>query len=172
MKEDRKYIVLIRLRLIIGYLGENIQPAWWTSSFFAPGNTMFLSPIFSKTSILAQYHGIKEAATRIHDERIGIGKGVFHLFRLPDAIERKLHQLIINNEEIEQFAKTLTNKSEALNALVSLMDNNEISHAVGPVRIGRRFDLERIEMWKTVASYYQQAFQSQNQVFPFFSEVK
>ncbi|MDD2509989.1 MAG: BrxE family protein [Syntrophomonas sp.] len=91
---------LIRLRFIVGYLGEQLKPAWWNSSFFAPGSTMFLAPIFSKTTILAQYHGLQEAASKIHDERIGIGTSVFHLFRLPDVIERELHYFISDSENM------------------------------------------------------------------------
>ena len=162
-------VELIRLRFIVGYLGERLQPAWWTSSFFAPGSTLFLTPIFSKTAILAQYHGMQEAASRIHDERIGIGTGVFHLFRLPEAIERELHQFISDSENMDQFIKDLTSASDALNALASFSDN-ESRQAVGPVRIGGRADLGKIESWRVVANYYQQAFETQSQICPYFSE--
>jgi hypothetical protein len=33
---------------------------------------------------------VKEAAARVHDEYIGVGK-VYHLFRLPEHIEQALH---------------------------------------------------------------------------------
>lgn len=160
---------LIRLRFIVGYLGEQLQPAWWTSSFFAPGSKVFLNSIFSKTAILAQYHGMQEAAGRIHDERIGIGTGVFHLFRLPEAIERELHQLISDSDNMEQFIKDLTSVSDALNALATFSDNESRS-VVGPVRIGGHLDMGKIESWRAVANYYQQAFADQGQVFPYFSE--
>lgn len=163
------YTDLIRLRFIVGFLGEQLQPTWWNSSFFAPGSTMFLSPIFSKTVILAQYHGMQEAASRIHDERIGIGTGVFHLFRLPDAIERELHQLISDSDNMEMFIKDLASESDARNALASF-SNNELYQAVGPVRIGGRSDLGKIDSWQAVASYYQQAFDAQIQIYPYFSE--
>ncbi len=160
---------LIRLRFIAGYLGEQLKPAWWNSSFFAPGSTMFLAPIFSKTAILAQYHGLQEAASKIHDEHIGIGTGVFHLFRLPDVVERELHYLINDSKNMGGFAKELTNTSDALNALASFGDS-ESCQVVGPVRIGGRSDLGKISSWRTVAKYYQQAFEDQNQIFPYFSE--
>jgi len=167
--QKREQVNLIRLRFIVGYLGEQIRPAWWTSSFFAPGSTMFLTPIFSKTAILAQYHGMQEAASRIHDERIGIATGVFHLFRLPEAIERELHQLISNSDNMEQFIKGLFNASDAFNALASI-SKNESHWAVGPVRIGGHSDLGKIESWRAVANYYQKTFAVQGQVFPYFSE--
>ncbi|NLO22064.1 MAG: BrxE family protein [Syntrophomonadaceae bacterium] len=162
---------LIRLRFIAGYLGEQLQPKWWTSSFFAQGSTMFLSPVFSKTAILAKYHGIQEAASRIHDERIGIGTSVFHLFRLPEAIERELHQHISDSDNMDQFIKDLASASDALNALVSFSDN-ESRQAVGPVRIGGHSDLKKTDSWRAVASYYQQAFATQHQTFPYYSEVR
>jgi hypothetical protein len=160
---------LILLRFIVGYLGERLRPAWWNSAFFALGNKMFLTPIFPKTAILAQYHGLQEAASKIHDEHIGIGTGVFHLFRLPDVVERELHYLISDSENMGEFAKELTNTSDALNALASFADS-EFRQAMGPVRIGDRSDLWKISSWRAVAKYYQQAFANQNQIFPFFSE--
>lgn len=160
---------LIRLRLIVGYLGEQLKPAWWNSSFFVPGSTMFLAPIFSKTAILAQYHGLQEAASKIHDERIGIGTSVFHLFRLPDIIERELHYLISDSENMGGLVKELTSTSNALNALASFGDS-ESRQSVGPVRIGGRSDLGKTDSWRTTATYYQQAFENQKQTFPYFSE--
>lgn len=162
---------LIRLRFIVGYLGEQLQPTWWSSSFLAPVSTMFLSPIFSKTALLAQYHGIREAAARIHDEHIGIGKGVFHLFRLPDTLEQELHSLLRESDVIDQVNREISNKPDAHNALKSL-GNGESLQAVGPLRIGGRQDINKMESWRTVADYYQQAFEMQSQIFPFFSEGK
>jgi len=75
------------LRMCIGFLGESDQYSWWPSSFLSPTSSAFLSPVFSKTSFTAQYYGVREAATIVHDEHIGIGKGVFHLFRLPEIHE-------------------------------------------------------------------------------------
>jgi hypothetical protein len=159
---------LIRLRFIVGYLGEQLQPAWWNSSFFAPGSTMFLAPIFSKTTTLVQYHGVKEAACRIHDERIGIGAGVFHLFRLPSVMERELHQLISDSEDPEQYFKDLSIITDAQEALASF-SNHKDRNDVGPVRVGSRSDLNKKDSWRAVANYYQQAFASQSPVYPYFS---
>lgn len=162
---------LLRLRFAVGYLGEQLRPAWWASSFFAPGSMMFLTPIFSKTSLIAQYHGIREAATRIHDERIGIGAGVFHLFRLPDAWEQELHQHLREPEIIEQLVKDEFSELDARNALECLGKDGS-REAAGPVRIGGRKELEKIDSWRTVANYYKQAFATRGQVFPYFSEGK
>ena len=78
------------LRAVVAYLGERDQFAWWQSAFFGAGSALFLSPIFARTQILAQCAGAGMAAARVHDEHIGVG-GVYHLFRLPEEIERSLH---------------------------------------------------------------------------------
>ena len=41
---------------------------------------------------LAQYHGVSEAARRVHDEHLSVGS--FHLFRLPEEMEQDLHALL------------------------------------------------------------------------------
>src|SRR5947207_11300108 len=79
----------IVLRLAVGILGEHGQAAWWPSMFLGQHANAFLSPIFGSKTRMAQYHGVTEAACRIHDERIGVGR-VFHLFRLPETIEQRL----------------------------------------------------------------------------------
>lgn len=162
---------VIQLRFLVGYLGEQIKPTWWNSSFFAPGSVMFLVPVFPKTATLGQYHGIQEAATKLHDDRIGTGTSVFHLFRLPDATERQLHQLIIESDNVEDFTKDLNSIGSALKAL-SLIADCKTVQGVGPVRIGNRSDLGKINSWQMVARYYQQAFETANQTFPYFSEVR
>lgn len=170
MKKDI-YQEIIRLRFIVGYLGEQTKPAWWNSSFFSPGSNMFLAPIYPKTAVLAQYHGILEAASKIHDKHIGKGTGVFHLFRLPETIEQELHQVISSSSGMDQFIKDLIGQSHAINALASLGDE-ENRQAIGPVRIGKRADLGKIDSWRSVASYYQQAFTTHSPVFPYFSEIQ
>lgn len=63
----------LRLRILVGYLGESAQFAWWNTSFFQPASKLFLEPIFTRTSLLAKYPGIREAARRLHDAHIGVG---------------------------------------------------------------------------------------------------
>ena len=61
---------LLQLRLLIGFLGERAQFAWWPTAFYEPSSHLFLEPVFAKTSRLAQYHGVLEAARRLHDEHL------------------------------------------------------------------------------------------------------
>ena len=53
---------LIRLRLAVGYLGEQHQAGWWQSSFLSSAGRTFLTFSFAKTLPLAQYSGVTAAA--------------------------------------------------------------------------------------------------------------
>lgn len=63
----------LKLRLLVGFLGEREQVGWWPSGFLSSTSHSFLSPMFSRTTPLARYTGVSEAARRIHDERIATG---------------------------------------------------------------------------------------------------
>ncbi len=162
---------IVRLRVCVGFLGEAQQCAWWRSSFFSTTSSAYLSPVFGKTSFSAQYYGIKEAATRVHDEHIGIGKGVFHLFRLPEMHEIELHRLLEDKEIIEDAGSIVSERDSAERFLKEYaIDSGKAK--VGPVRVGDNSDIARIPVWQTVAYYYLNAFKAGNKAFPFFSETK
>ncbi|KKM11541.1 hypothetical protein SY88_07495 [Clostridiales bacterium PH28_bin88] len=163
------HIFLARLRLIVGYLGEQGQFGWWSCSFFSPSSRTFLVPVFGKTMTLAQYYGVKESATKVHDNYIGVGRGVFHLFRLPETIEQELHDLLSDSEIVKQVIRDIASRTDALDVL-ELFGGPNMDSIVGPVRIGGLKDIVRKDVWQVAARYYRQAFESNNQVFPFFSE--
>jgi hypothetical protein len=102
--ETRRLQQVARLRMIVGFLGEKSQRNWWPSEFFSDTAPAFLNPVFGKTATLAQYHGVKEAARRVHDDHIGVGS-VFHLFRLPDSIEQCLFELLQSSAVIDVLCK-------------------------------------------------------------------
>src|SRR5579883_2609864 len=103
--------LLARLRILIGYLGESAQFGWWSSNFFGPGSKAFLSPVFARTSLLAQYHGVTAAAAKVHDEHIGVGR-VYHLFRLPEDLEHALH-VVLHDEKTAGSLAGLVNGRDA-----------------------------------------------------------
>lgn len=168
---NNELTLLVRIRLIVGYLGEHSEPKWWPSSFFASRSQAFLIPVFGKTSFMVQYYGVKESATRVHDEHIGIGRGVYHLFRLPEAIEQQLHNILINPEIKIQSASELSAENTALNTLEGIVKTN-IKKTDGPIRVGSQKDIENIKAWQTVAGHYYHTFLNNNKTFPFFSEVR
>ena len=166
------YSDIIRLRFLVGYLGEKAQAPWWRSDFFTPGSSAFLTPVFPNTAVLAQYNGIKGAACKIHDERIGTGMGIFHLFRLPTAIEQEMHNSMSGNQDTGQLGFEPANPDEAMQLLCELSENGPHESVPGPIRIGSRPDLGKRYIWKTIAGYYYNAFLNGQQTFPYFSGEK
>ncbi|MBC8391765.1 MAG: BrxE family protein [Deltaproteobacteria bacterium] len=168
-QKDLKEIA--KLRVCIGFLGESHQYSWWQSSFFSVSSLAFLSPVFGKTSFLAKYYGVKEAATLVHDKHIGVGKGVFHLFRLPEILEIELHGLFEYQEIVKDLQQIIGNKDSAEQFLRKDAIACDISE-LGPIRLGDHTDVVKKSVWQTVAQHYLKAFQEGTRIFPYFSEVK
>ncbi len=82
----------LRLRILVGYLGERAQFGRWASAFFAPQSARLLHYLVPNTVRLAQVHGAVEAARRVHDEVLS--QGALHLFRLPEEWEQDLHRAL------------------------------------------------------------------------------
>jgi hypothetical protein len=159
---------IAKIRLCVGFLGEAEQSAWWPSSFFSSAGTAFLSPVFSKTCFSAQYYGIKKAATIVHDEHIGIGKGVFHLFRLPETQEIEIHNLFVKPEIISDAQQIISDKSKAQDYLDEYGKKSDVKE-FGPVLIGDATKISKKSIWQKIALYYANAFKDGNKSFPYFS---
>lgn len=155
--------VVAKIRLAVSFLGEKEQLAWWTSSFFSKGSSAFLSPLFPRTELLAHCRGASNAAMRIHDERIGVGK-VFHLFRLPEEMERGIQQILCNTSSIAEFRSAIADTNTAFEYLAGfgLTDVKP-----GPIRVGDAKELRFESLWKNVASRYAYGVKNRIQVFPF-----
>jgi hypothetical protein len=162
---------IAKIRVCAGFLGEAHQYSWWKSQFFSGPSSAFLNPVFSKTTFLAQYYGVRNAAAIIHDEHIGIGKGVYHMFRLPEDIERHLHEYLSMNENIEPILACIKSKESAEKYIYDYGQQTN-TEAIGPVRIGDTKDLSKTSSWQSVSHCYFQAFKNNSQVFPYFSESK
>src|SRR5688500_19324483 len=84
---------LIRLRVLVGFLGEKKQHGWWDTSFLDATGRKFLETTFPRTAFEAALRSASEAARLVHDAQIG-RVGAFHLFRLTveaeDAIEAQI----------------------------------------------------------------------------------
>lgn len=169
---DRSILLKVaKLRICIGFLGQGDQYAWWPSLFFSVSSSAFLDPVFSKTSLLSRYYGTKEAATFVHDRHIGIGKGVSHLFRLPEKVERALHLLLEDNVTADEAQVLVTDKDTAVRFLEESAGGTETGQ-VGPMRVGDVREIDDKESWQKVTKYYLTAFQNSTRIFPYFSEVK
>ena len=136
---------LLKVRLLVGYLGEANQFGWWKTSFYQPTSQVFLDPIFPRTSHFAKYHGVAEAARLVHDESLNAGS--YHLFRLPEELEHDLHTALAGDTGKAVQAALPQGKDIALNAL-------RASGAVpkstvdGPVSLG---EIEGVRSSKAIA---------------------
>src|SRR5262245_22908887 len=128
---------LLSLRLIIGFLGEKSQYAWWSTAFYEPSSRLFLEPVFSRTSRLAQYHGVLEAARRIHDEHLSAGS--YHLFRLPEEVEEDLHAIAQSAVGEGVAGHAPKSREEALGSLKRFAGEERASE--GPTAVGNIKDL-------------------------------
>jgi hypothetical protein len=159
---------IAELRAIVGYLGEKEQHGWWQSSFFTSGSDAFLSPIFGRTQILAQCNGVTQAATLVHDERIGVGY-VYHLFRLPEDMEQGIHQVLHDPDLGRRISSLTANKQAALEGL-RIHSVASDCPGIGPIRVGDVAALRDPQAWRMVAGFYLFSFENGLQIFPYFTD--
>ncbi|MFO1432645.1 MAG: BrxE family protein [Candidatus Competibacteraceae bacterium] len=164
--DPTNHSAMVRLRLLVGYLGEPSQFNWWPSGFFAPSSVAFLTPVFHKTALLAQYHGVQEAARRVHDAHIGIGR-VFHLFRLPEPLEHALFEHLQATLSTVDYRSDLATLDTALTALQALGQGASPLQE-GPVQLGSVSELMTPHWPAAVARCYHAALLAHVRAFPYF----
>src|SRR5690606_5411401 len=140
------------------------QCAWWPTAFYETSSRLFLEPVFAKTSRLAQYHGVLEAARRLHDEHLSVGS--YHLFRLPEEVEQDLHAIVQSGAGEELVSQVPPSKEVALDALKRLAATGCAS-SVGPVAVGGIKDLDSIDTLKAIAAAYLSAFTQNAKTYPY-----
>lgn len=164
MKESN-LLTLLQMRILVGLLGERAQRAWWPTAFYEASSKLFLEPVFSKTSRLAQYHGVLEAARRLHDEHLSVGS--YHLFRLTEEVEQDLHAIVQSSNEGGVLAShSLQSKEAALDALRGLASAS-VKLSEGPMLVGSVKDLDSTDTLKTIAGAYLSAFTQNVKTYPY-----
>lgn len=161
-----EYATLILARILVGYLGEKSQNNWWPSEFYSAASDPFLSPVFAKTKDLARYSGVVDAGRRVHDESIGVGQRVFHLFRLPASLEQQLHESLASGELNEDIAAVTISRDAAVAKLTEMADGSEQT-AEGPVAISDSADFVNGDWLAVAAQCYLKAFEANKQCFPY-----
>ena len=158
---------ILRLRIIVGYLGEKAQFGWWPTEFYTPSSAAFLNPVFARTTVLAQYHGVKEAGRRVCDEHIGVGR-VFHLFRLPETLEQSLFEVLQDPAAVVAAHQAIGSRATALDALQSQATAKfpEPSQE-GPLQIGTTADLDDDAWLAAAAGSYHAAFAKGVRSYPY-----
>lgn len=162
--KDSYLSTLLQMRLLVGFLGERAQFGWWPTSFNEASSRLFLEPVFSKTSRLAQYHGVLEAARRLHDEHLSVGS--YHLFRMPEEIEQDLHALLLSPLGEEIATKVPLKKEEALDAIRHLSPiDTKVSE--GPTAVGSIKDIDSPDTLQAIAGAYLSALSRNVQAYPY-----
>ena len=156
---------ILKLRVAVGLLGEKDHRNWWPSLWFTSNAAAFLTPIYGKRTDVARYHGVVEAARRVHDSHIGVGQA-FHLFRLPESLERRLHDAAVTEDAL-QAAEAVAAKAPAEALLESTGTN--VAANTGPIRVGPADQLEGDAWLGVVAGHYLRAFKDGHQSFPYFA---
>lgn len=162
--KDSYLSTVLQMRLLVGFLGERPQFAWWTTSFFGDYSLRSLEFVTPKTSLLAQYHGVVEAARKLHDEHLNVGS--YHLFRLPEEVEQDLHAMMQSGVGTELAKQVPQDKDAALAALKTLAGAIP-SAAVGPAAVGNIDQLSGGETLTSIAGTYVSAFSQNAQTYPY-----
>jgi len=162
--------LIVELRLLVGFLGEKSQCNWWGSNFIGTSSEAFLAPVFSRTTMLARYHGVCESAMLVHDEHIGVGAN-YHLYRMPDSAERAAAKALTDTDFQQQLSEILMN-SEVAKTRLGELSITDINRVEGPVVLGSYADTDLKQMLSQCASYYLRAFQDGYKCFPYMREAE
>ncbi len=160
----------LRLRAIVAALGETVVPPWWKTDFLSETGFSFLGRLYPRSTYNAAVHAAGRAACDAHDKATG-RSGVFHLFRLPDALEVELYHLASSDdaEFVADFRASLR-QPELLLGLLSSLCASKVSSVdpVGPTKLS--IDPDHIDAvgLSEMASMYRVAFSAGRQAFPYF----
>jgi hypothetical protein len=158
---------IVRLRALVGYLGESDQFGWWNTSFLGRTGQRFLQRPFPRSSFAAGLHSVTVAARDMHDRSVGKGN-VTHLFRLGYANERKIAEEL-RDYNADTVRNAVSDRDAAMNALDEMA--RAVDPAQGAVRIGRISDLLTQDGVGRIAGHYHAAFSSGGMTFPYFSDA-
>ena len=156
----------IKIRALVGYLGEKSQFNWWDTNFLSDTGLQFLSINFPRSSFSAGVNSVTTAAMRLHDERIGKG-GVYHLFRLPSSVEESIHNALLHMDATE--LKEMVSDRETAMASLKAMLTDRTTAPEGPVQVGRLKNIMSSFAVNELAMHYYDAFKNGNQSFPYFT---
>ena len=129
----------------------------------------FLGPIYPNSIDVAQYSGVCQAASIVHDEHIGIGKH-YHRYRLPDSIERALFQCIQAHKVINDMSDFLKSHDTAVERLKELGEDT-VKESDGPVTVGQYADNKLDALIQISRSHYISALEGDYKTFPYMNHI-
>jgi hypothetical protein len=117
---------------------------------------------------LAQYQGVTAAASRVHDEHIGVGR-TFHLFRLPELYEQSAAEAFADPSIAEDLQAHVADREQALARLAELA--RPMTASEGPIVLGD-FGESIADALPSLAGAYLDAFQKGIRTFPYLREAQ
>ena len=159
-----------KLRLAVGCAGERAIPAWWKSDFCSQQSDAFLAPVFPRSLWAARIHAVSDAASRVHDEHIGVGQRVFHLFRLPESLEQPLAHLLQDDDFSSELAAVIASDASPITHIEDMAKSTKRSSTSGPFRVGSASSLLEEATLPALAAAYRDGFADGEPVFPFFDD--
>lgn len=171
-KTDAQITDLLSLRLLVAALGERLKPAWWRTTFLTETGLRVTGRLFPRTALAAAIKSTSAAAGIDHDRHIGVG-GRYHLFRLPDELERAISEALSQESVRRALAEATSGTEEALiERLEALAAGTKAEPAEGPVRVGPASSLTTGQCVAAMASHYLAALAYGKRRFPYFEETE
>jgi len=150
---------VLRLRLIVGALGERLSPPWWRTQILTGAGSRMAARLFPRTSVRAGLETATLAAAREHDPHVGPHR--FHLFRLPAAVEGRLQDLLEDPRAREVLQAPAEERDALLESLGTQTRAEEGPRSLGPVA-----DLPR--QVARLGALYGSAARAGLRVYPYF----
>ncbi len=165
-----KHLFVIRLRALVLALGESSKTPWWKTEFMNETGLRFLERLYPRTPVRAAVHAAGRAACEAHDQAVG-RVGVYHLFRLPEALEVEMHAVTSSDDEafFSLFRSCLGQHESLLEMIVPFCSGEKLKSIVtGPKRIDVELNETMIEGLSKAAAVYRDAFKQGKPTFPYF----
>jgi hypothetical protein len=158
---------VLELRLLVGFLGQKKQGAWWDCTFLDPTGIRFLEMTFPRTAMPAALRATIDAASSIHDKALG-RIGCYHLFRFPPSIEDLIENAYSRVDWATVF-KDINSRDSALQKLGSI-GSTRVKAPEGPVQVGYVHKILSTTSIDELAVHYFSAFSDGFCCYPYFAE--
>lgn len=156
----------VRLRLVVGVLGQKGNRTWWDCNFMSEAGLESLDYNFPRSPLAAGFAATSLAAKRLHDDRIG-RTGVTHLFRLDPDLEILIQRA--SSRDAGRLLKSFSLDKESLKAELATLAREEIDSPEGPVQVGVLEDAATERGITELARHYHAAFRLGHRIFPYFA---
>ena len=159
------------LRVIILALGEHATPPWWRTQFMSDVGLRTMAIVFPRTSFSAAVESAWNVARTDHDGRIGRGR--YHLFRLPELLESCVTAFIAGEQGKQELNLLVGGQKGALlSRLNSLANGRTAKITTGPVSFGDSGRLADPDVLAELAAFYQCAISRSTRCYPYFESGK